>query len=150
VSAWAGAARPSIILLVEDEASNRLLVRAIVAKAESRGISRFEIIEAGSLDDARRALAARHVDLVLRDVQLPDGVGLDLLNDVGGRPVSARPKVVVMSASVHETNLSAAFEAGADGFVGKPFPGNQLIRLLERVETNRALEESSIGSAIPA
>jgi CheY-like chemotaxis protein len=135
------------VLLVEDEVLNRALVRAIVGR--SRELPQVELIEAPTIADARRVLAEGGVDVLLLDVRLPDGSGLDLAGELrrhraavaGRRLVSGaaasegdeRPLIAILSASVLENERQAALAAGADEFLGKPFAPGDLVDLLRRL-----------------
>lgn len=70
--------RRAVILYVEDEAPNRALLRAVVARAGDATVRSATLLEAPDLATARHVLATEPVDLVLLDVRLPDGNGLDL------------------------------------------------------------------------
>lgn len=111
----------AVLLLVEDEAPNRALLKAIVSRASERSVREATLIEATDLAQARSALASGPVDVVILDVRLPDGNGLDLARELRQRPPAERPSVVVLSASVLPGERSAAIEAGADAFLPKPY-----------------------------
>lgn len=123
------------VLLVEDETANRILVRAIIDRARVRDLPSIDLIEAATLATARAVTAEEHVDIVLLDVRLPDGNGLDLATELAGRPLAERPRVIVLSASVLATERTAALETGADAFLAKPFDSGELIALLSRFST---------------
>ena len=126
-----GMTSPARLLLVEDEPANRALVRAIVARATTRGVAEFDLSEAEDLESARRLVASGPYKAILLDVRLPDGSGLDLVPElIGG---ADRPWVVVMSASVHIDEQVRAKGAGADLFVGKPIETANLLSILGRV-----------------
>lgn len=120
---------PATILHVEDEAPNRALLRAVFARCPDGSISGATLREAGDLAEARRIVAAEVVDVVLLDVRLPDGNGLQLARElsVGSSP---RPDVVVMSASVLPAERDAALAAGAGHFLPKPYVPAELTRLI--------------------
>jgi two-component system KDP operon response regulator KdpE len=118
----------SRVLLVEDEELNRVLVRAIIARAEPSAVRDVDLLEAGSLADARTALEAGAVDVVLLDVNLPDGNGLDLAAELSGGP--ARPTVIALTASVLPHERAAAMEAGCDAFLDKPYAAADLVTML--------------------
>lgn len=136
--------RPLTVLLVEDEPLNRALVRTILARHMPRG-SEPRLIEADTIAAARSALSAEPIDVVLLDVRLPDGSGLDLaeeLRDGGanGRPV---PLIAILSASVLADERAAAESSGADAFLGKPFVPGDLIAMLDRFGSRVAAREAS-------
>jgi DNA-binding response OmpR family regulator len=121
---------PQLILHVEDGESNRALLRAIVSRAPEQEIRRARLIEANDLAAAREILGTEAIDLLLLDVRLPDGNGLDLARELrdGGSP--SRPAIIVMSASVKSTERDAAVSAGADYFLPKPFAATELLALV--------------------
>ncbi|WP_433053643.1 response regulator [Dactylosporangium sp. CS-033363] len=118
----------SRVLLVEDEELNRVLVRAILARADAPAVRDADLLEAGSLADARVALAANDVDLVLLDVNLPDGNGLELAAEL--RDVPEHPTVIALTASVLPHERAAAIEAGCDAFLDKPYAAADLVQML--------------------
>jgi CheY-like chemotaxis protein len=102
------------ILIVDDDP----LIRMIVTKTIEAPGRTFET--AGSLAEARKAMDAT-TDLVLLDLLLPDGDGRQLLRYAQGNPETARIPVVVLSGSGSDPIRQAAMNAGAAGFVEKPF-----------------------------
>ena len=126
--------RPARLLLVEDQAINRALVRAVLARADDPRIRNATILEAPSLAEARQCLANGAVDVVLLDVRLPDGSGLDLAREIAshGRSEapSVRPRMIVLSASVMPAQREEAIDAGCDAFLAKPFDTRELLSLI--------------------
>ena len=121
--------RPLRILLVEDEPVNRALLRAVLGTA--RVLGPVELTEAATLAAGRTALAEVDPDIVILDVRLPDGNGLDLARDFASD--QQRPKFLVMSASVLPRDREIARAAGTDRFLGKPFLPRDLIAMLEEL-----------------
>ena len=123
----------STILLVEDEELNRTLVKAVLSRAEIAAVRQAEIVDASSLAMARGRLADQDVDLILLDMNLPDGNGLTLARELvsggapGGRP---KPVVVAVTASVLPQDRAAAIEAGCDGFLDKPYAAADLVAVV--------------------
>jgi two-component system KDP operon response regulator KdpE len=121
------------ILLIEDEELNRTLVKAVLARAEVPSVRTAEVLDAGSIATAREQLGNEDVDLVLLDMNLPDGNGLTLASDLAagkvtpGRP---RPLVVAVTASVLPQDRAAALEAGCDGFLDKPYAAADLVAIV--------------------
>jgi two-component system KDP operon response regulator KdpE len=122
------------ILLVEDEVLNRALVRAILDRRAAE-LPPIELIEAGTIAAARDVLQGGPVDILLLDVRLPDGSGLDLARDLrnGHESDASAPVVAILSASVLALERVAAEAAGADAFLGKPFVPGELTALIERL-----------------
>lgn len=126
------------VLLVEDEALNRALVRAILARQMPGGDVVLREVE--TIGEARRVLDTERIDVVLLDVRLPDGNGLELAAELrasraGGQSGTGAPRIAILSASVLREERLAAETSGADAFLGKPFVPHELIDLLTRFET---------------
>ena len=124
----------STILLVEDEELNRTLVKAVLARAAIAAVRDAEVLDATSLAAARRQLAEEDVDLVLLDMNLPDGNGLTLARELasGGIPARSRPSVIAVTASVLPQDRAAAIEAGCDGFLDKPYAAADLVAVVAK------------------
>lgn len=100
------------VLIVEDElAISRFLRTALEADG-------LRVYEAGTLQRGLLEAATRKPDLVILDLGLPDGDGLDFIRDV--RQWSQMP-IIVLSARVEEDDKIAALDAGADDYLSKPF-----------------------------
>ncbi|MBK7765647.1 MAG: two-component system response regulator KdpE [Sulfuritalea sp.] len=103
--------RPRVIL-IEDEASIRRFVRMAL---EAEGC---EVFEAGGVQRGLIEAGTRRPDLVVLDLGLPDGDGVDFIRDL--RAWSAIP-VIVLSARAEEAEKVRALDAGADDYLTKPF-----------------------------
>jgi two-component system, OmpR family, KDP operon response regulator KdpE len=103
--------RPRVIV-VEDEASIRRFIRLAL---EAEGC---EVFEAASLQRGLIEAGTRRPDLVVLDLGLPDGDGVDFIREL--RAWSAIP-VIVLSARAAETEKVRALDAGADDYLTKPF-----------------------------
>ena len=112
---------PPRILVVEDDPTNLLLLRAVLARAPDPSIRAALVVEARSLGAAYGALAGADYDLVLLDIRLPDGDGLEVARLLRDRAGSGRPKVLILSASVLPADREAALAAGGDEFLAKPY-----------------------------
>jgi CheY-like chemotaxis protein len=116
---------PLRLLAVEDQPANVALLRAVLSRAAEPELRTAEMAVAGSLAEARAALrGAGDVDVVLLDVRLPDGSGLELLPSIAER--EPRPGVVVLTANALPGDAEAARAAGADAFVAKPYEPRML------------------------
>jgi two-component system KDP operon response regulator KdpE len=120
------------ILLVEDQDLNRALVHAIVARSVQPRIRDADVTDAENLGQARAAVASTDFDLVLLDVQLPDGSGLALLEDLAARPDRPRPPVIALTGGALPQQHAAATGAGCDAILDKPFLADDLISLALR------------------
>jgi CheY-like chemotaxis protein len=118
------------ILLVEDEDLNRTLVKAVLARAQIEAVRDAEILDAGTRAAAREQLSGSDVDVILLDMNLPDGNGLTLARELASDGVPAgrrRPAVIAVTASVLPADRAAAIEAGCDGFLDKPYAAADLV-----------------------
>jgi two-component system KDP operon response regulator KdpE len=126
-----------LLLLVEDEAPIRRFVRASLV---SEG---YRVEEADTAKQALRAATQQPPDLVVLDLGLPDGDGLDVLRQL--REWSRAP-VLILSAREQERQKVAALDAGADDYLTKPFGTGELlarIRVALR-HASRAPDESAV------
>ena len=140
-AAGSGPEGPLRILYVEDGHVNRALVRAIFARTNEPRVRGCVLMNAGSLAEARAVLRSQAVDLVLLDVRLPDGDGLDLARDLRNSPGQRTP-VVVVSASVLPAQRLAALEAGGDHFIPKPVDPAHLVETIAALARNRVRRAS--------
>ncbi|HLP31285.1 MAG TPA: response regulator transcription factor [Geothrix sp.] len=109
------------ILLIEDDPAQRLLLAAYLRQAA------FRVEEAESLAQGRTLAAATHPRLVLLDLNLPDGDGMELARELIRRAV---PVLVVTSRP--EDRL-AALELGVDDFVEKPYDPRELLARIQNL-----------------
>jgi two-component system KDP operon response regulator KdpE len=124
------------LLAVDDDPVNRALLRAIVQRAPDPLVRNAVYREAASLAAARAALADEPVDVLLLDIHLPDGLGLDLAMELRpGRPAS--PAVIALTASVLPAEQQAALDAGCDAFLAKPYSGSDLLAVIRRLAEAR-------------
>jgi DNA-binding NtrC family response regulator len=112
------------ILIVDDEEN---ALRNISAFLEPKG---YEIITATRLADARASLQRGEPDIVLLDVQLPDGYGPDLLGETLHYP--ARPPIILITAFGEIEMAVEAMKNGAHDFIQKPVEFNTLEQSIKR------------------
>jgi two-component system, OmpR family, KDP operon response regulator KdpE len=115
------------VLMIEDEPEIRRFVRLALA---SEG---FEVFEAATLQRGLIDAATRRPELVVLDLGLPDGDGLDFIREFRGW--SAAP-VLVLSARDGEARKVQALDAGADDYLVKPFGVAELLARV-RVQLRR-------------
>ncbi len=107
-----------LVLLVEDEPQMRRFLR-VALEAEGH-----RLIEASGAGEGLRHAAAYNPELVLLDLGLPDGDGVDVTRQL--RTWSAVP-IIVLSARGQEADKIAALDAGADDYLTKPFSTGELL-----------------------
>jgi two-component system, OmpR family, KDP operon response regulator KdpE len=121
------------ILLVEDEEINRVLVRTILRRSTEPDLRAAHLLEAANLGEAREYLARDTVDVMLVDVQLPDGSGLALVEEMtAGQPSADRPKIIALTGDVSTSRREEALAAGCDGFLDKPYTAGELRDLVSK------------------
>jgi two-component system OmpR family response regulator len=120
----AGAADEPHILLVDDERS----IRDPLAQYLSR--SGLRVTRAADAAQARQALAAYAIDLILLDIMMPGEDGLALCAHV--RATSGIP-VILVTARAEETERVVGLEIGADDYVTKPFSPRELLARIKVV-----------------
>jgi DNA-binding NtrC family response regulator len=118
-------------LIVEDDPDAAEMMAALIA-AEG-----FTAVTAHSLRDARRQLAMREPDIVLLDLRLPDGSGMELLNEP---ETLANTEVVLITGHASLETSIQALRLGAADYLVKPFNIKQLQGILSRVTRPSALK----------
>jgi two-component system, OmpR family, response regulator RegX3 len=118
------AATKRTVLLVEDEES----ITAPLSEALSR--EGFEPVIAGTAAEALELAGSRAPDLVLLDLGLPDGSGLDVCRELRAR--STVP-IIMVTARGEETDRVVGLEVGADDYVVKPFSAREVVARIRAV-----------------
>jgi DNA-binding response OmpR family regulator len=103
------------ILLVEDEPDIRLIARAALMRAG------FDVLTAGDGHEALTLAAAEGPDLIVLDWMLPELNGPDTCLRLKADPATAHIPVVFLTARKDEGAQAQCIEAGALGFISKPF-----------------------------
>ena len=117
------------VLIADDEPANRMLASAII------GTDDYNIVEARDGVEAWALIQEHRPSLVLLDVRMPGRTGLDLLHAIKSDPQLKATKVILLTASAQESDISAGLAAGADSYLTKPFsPADLLSRLDEALE----------------
>ena len=131
---------PAKILIVEDDAHIRRLLRATMQRAG------YEVAEAA---DARAALALLDIekpDVVLLDLGLPDRDGLELIGPIRQRSAAT---IIVVSARDDSAEKVAALDLGADDYLTKPFDTDELLaRIRATLRHQRASSDGETATVI--
>lgn len=107
----------AVVLVIEDEKQIRRFLRLAI---EAEGC---RVVEAENMADGLLEAGARKPDLLILDLGLPDGNGIDLIRDL--RAWSDVP-VLILSARTREDDKIDALDAGADDYLTKPFSVGEL------------------------
>ncbi len=107
-----------VVLLIEDEPQMRRFLTATL-RAHN-----YRVVEASSAREGLAQTAGRNPDLVLLDLGLPDGDGLDVAKAIRQ---TARTPIIVLSARGQEHDKVAALDLGADDYLTKPFGVPELL-----------------------
>jgi two-component system nitrate/nitrite response regulator NarL len=125
---------PIRVLLVEDHASFRQALAFMLEREPG-----FEVAEqVGSLAEARELdwEALENVEVAIVDLALPDGDGLDLIEDFSSQP---RTMTLVLSASLEPGRFARAVEAGASGVLHKSTPIKDIVEAVRKLRAGEAL-----------
>ncbi len=112
------------ILVVEDSASTRSFVRAILEDPapEARAqLGPLEVTEAQSGFDAMRLLPRTRFDLIITDINMPDVNGLELIRFIRKSEQYKTTPLVIISTQATERDVERGRKLGADAYVPKPF-----------------------------
>ena len=122
---------PASIVIVDYHALFRSRVRS-----EVEGL--VEVVgEAGSVEEAVRVIAATRPDVVLLDVHMPGGGGVEVIRGVGA--VDPGQRFLALSVSDAAEDVIAVVRAGARGYVTKSISGEELAAAIERVRDGDAV-----------
>ena len=116
------------ILIVDDEAD---LVTTYERLLQRRG---YRVVSAASRRDGLLVVEREPLALVVTDLRLPDGDGLDIVQAARRTTPSPTPSLVV-TGFASEASRAAALAAGAAGYLAKPFGATALLSLVENTLT---------------
>lgn len=118
---------------------NRILVvdddRAVSTGVRITLEDRYEVATAESGEEALNYLAGNKVDLVLMDIKMPKMNGIEALKEI--RKYRYSMPVVMLTAYPTEENIQKAWEAGASGFLSKPFELQELRDFVDNAITGK-------------
>jgi DNA-binding response OmpR family regulator len=124
------------ILLVEDDAN---LAFGIEYTLSSEG---YMVMVAGTLEEARLRLAAGGVELVLLDINLPDGSGYELCREIRA---SSQIPVIFLTALDEEANVVAGLDLGADDYMTKPIRTKELVSRMKAVLRRNIKQQQDVN-----
>ena len=130
--------RATTVLVIEDDAAMR---NGLVDNLEIEG---YSVIGAGTAGEGRETALRRRPDLILLDVMLPDGDGIELCRRL--RKQGFEPPIILLTARGQELDKVVGLESGADDYVVKPF---SLRELLARIHAHLRRRDRRDGVAGP-
>ena len=115
------------ILIIEDEPDIR--------KNLEYNLSRegYSVLTAASIAEAEQLIYSNNLSLILLDLMLPDGSGLDLCKKMKSDPDVQNLPIIILTAKDDEVDKVVGFEIGADDYVTKPFSVRELILRIKAV-----------------
>ncbi len=129
-----------VVLLIEDDRHIRRFLRTSL---EAEG---WRVFEAETARQGRIDAATRKPDLLIADLGLPDGDGVELIRDVRGW---SRVPVIVLSARSDEDDKVRALDAGADDYIEKPFGVSELLaRVRANMRRKQAAADEGAGAVM--
>lgn len=123
--------QPVSILIVDDEK----VIRELCARA----LSDYRVFLAGNCADAVRIYDKERTDLVLADVMMPGGDGIQLLRQI--KELDPNAAVIIMTGFAEKEIILNALREGADDFISKPLNLLQLKTLMEKALARKQLKE---------
>jgi two-component system, NtrC family, response regulator PilR len=116
------------ILVVDDDKESRDLLCEVLSGSD------YAVDAVENVTDARRELGANDdYGIVIADLRMPDGTGLELLRDIGMR--NSKPGVILISSFMSGLERKAALELGAGALLEKPFRFGDLLQAVANLAT---------------
>lgn len=109
------------ILIVDDSLTVRMDLRKTLSSAG------FEVVVCASVAEARQELNETLFSLVILDVLLPDGDGIDLLKGIRENPATRDQAVILLSTEAEVRDRVRGLQTGADDYIGKPYESRYLV-----------------------
>ena len=110
-------------LIVDDSSVMRKIVERTLRQA---GLEPMVVHEAASGTEALEILKSVEVDLILSDINMPSMDGLEFLRQIGQQHLAPGVPVVMITTESSEEHVKQAIQAGARGYIRKPFTADQV------------------------
>lgn len=121
------------VMVVEDFKDTVDILRRLLVRND------YDVVSAESLYEARNLLSEVRTDVILLDINLPDGSGLDLLHEI--REVDSEIPVIMLTAYTELENAIRSLQEGVDDFIPKPFENDYLVHAINRAFEKRKLKQ---------
>lgn len=126
------------VLLVDDHEVIRVGLRTVLGQTQSVAV----VGEAGTMEDAIQQTQRLKPDVILMDVRLPDGSGIDACREILGALPGTR--VIFLTSYADDDSILAAVLAGAQGYVLKEIDSPALIEAILSVAKGQSILDSSV------
>ena len=113
------------ILIIEDNESNRYLLKYMLEKAE------YEVIEVSSGEDGIELLKKERVDLILMDIQLPGIDGIETTKKIRKSKLNGEIPIIAITSYAMAGDKEKALKAGCTGYIEKPIDPEKIIDQIE-------------------
>ena len=110
----------ALVMVADDDPITREL---LVFRLQAEG---YEVVAVEDGDGALKEIRTRTPDIAVLDVNMPGMSGFDVCRILRADPATARLPVIMLTASVQESDVAAGFDSGADDYVAKPFSPREL------------------------
>lgn len=118
------------ILIVEDSATTRALMRAVI-----EDMGDFNILEAVSGFEALKLLPTQEFNLVITDINMPDINGLELISFIKNNSRYSGIPLIIVSTERSEEDKKRGMALGAMAYITKPFKANELQEVIKQAIT---------------
>ena len=113
-------------MIIEDDLDSMKVLSAMLASAG------YEVVRTYGGEDALRRLKQQKVDLILTDLAMPRMSGVEVIAAVRKDESLAHIPILAVTAFMWDTIAQSAAQVGCDGFIGKPFRKEQIVREIEK------------------
>jgi two-component system chemotaxis response regulator CheY len=110
-------------LIVDDSSVMRKIVERSLRQA---GLESLVVFEAGSGVEGLEVLKSKKVDLILSDINMPSMDGLEFVRQLRSQQLASGVPVVMITTESSEEHVKQAIQAGATGYIRKPFTADQV------------------------
>ena len=131
-----GAAATISVMIVDDHEVVRRGIAEIIERADGMTV----VAEAGSVAEGIRRAALVHPQVILADLRLPDGTGIDLMRTL--RETMPATRIIVLTSFDDDDALAAALDAGAAAYLLKSVRGAEIADVVRAVAAGRTLLDS--------
>jgi DNA-binding NarL/FixJ family response regulator len=132
------------IMLVDDHEVVRLGLRTLLERREGFSV----VADAGSVAEAVAAAQQTHPDVIVMDVRLPDGTGVEACREI--RSDRPETKVIMLTSYADDEAIYGSIMAGASGYLLKQTRGQSLAEAIERVAAGESLLDPGITDKVLA